>query len=54
MRNKNLCTNFTKNAYNMIFDYEIFLVQFESNIPVLRVWVVVCDWDVFRNGQGNF
>ena len=32
----------------MIYDYEIFPVQFEFNIPVLGVLMDVWDWDVFR------
>ena len=54
MRNKNLYINFTKNAYNMIYDYEIFPVQFEFNLPTLEVLMAMLDWNVISDLQESY
>ena len=43
-----------EDAWIMIYVSENCLTQFEFNLPILGVWVVVCDWNVSRNCQGSF
>ena len=35
-------------------DYEIFLIQLAFMLPILGVWMDVCDWDVFRGPWGSY